>query len=67
MKRVIIEIEGMSCMGCAKNVEDSLNKLKGVKKVKVLLKDKKAVVEISKEVNFEDLKSKIKEVGYNPG
>ena len=66
MKKITIEIEGMSCMGCVRNVEESLKKLNGVKKVEVSLDDNKAIIETSEEVNSEDLKSKIKEAGYNP-
>ena len=66
MKKITIEIEGMSCMGCVRNVETSLKELNGVKKVEVSLEDKKAVLEVSEEVSLEDLKSKIEEAGYNP-
>ena len=66
MKKITIEIEGMSCMGCVRNVEKSLKELKGVEEVEVSLEDKKAVVEVSEDISSEDLKSKIKEAGYNP-
>lgn len=67
MKKVSIGIEGMSCNGCVNKVEESLKMLPGVKKVKVSLKDKNATLKIPEETSIDEVKSRIKDAGYNPG
>lgn len=59
-----IEIEGMSCMHCAKKVEDTLKVIKGVKQVNVNLEEKKATVVMKQEISNETLKSAVEELGY---
>ena len=59
-----MEIEGMSCMHCAKKVEDSLKALKGVKNVTVNLEEKKATVVMKQEIANETLKNVVEELGY---
>lgn len=58
-----IYIEGMQCNHCKMTVEKALGELEGVTKVEVSLEDKKAVIELQKEI--ED--GKIKEVIANAG
>jgi copper chaperone CopZ len=67
MKKIKIYVDGMSCGGCANGVVSSVKSLEGVKKVKVSLNDKDAVVKVSNDVRIEDIRSKIKEAGYKPG
>ena len=43
----VIKIEGMSCEHCAKKVSQNLLTIKGVKKVKVNLKEKEAIISSS--------------------
>lgn len=59
-----IKIEGMSCMHCAKKVENALKEIKGVKSVKVMLEEKKADVILKEDVDDKVLKDKIEELGY---
>lgn len=42
--KLIVKIEGMKCKHCAKKVEDSLNNLEGVNKVKVNLHSNEAII-----------------------
>ena len=60
----IIQIEGMSCMHCAKKVENTLKELKGVKNVTVNLEEKKATVVMKQEISEETLKNAVEELGY---
>lgn len=67
MKKVEVKIKGMSCGGCAKNVEESLLEIQGIKKILVSLSKNKAFAEVPEGVTKEYASHKIKEVGYNPG
>lgn len=59
-----IKIEGMSCMHCAKKVENGLKEIKEVKSVNVKLEEKNAEVILKQEVENDILKKKIEDLGY---
>ena len=61
MKKIIV-INNMKCEHCASKVEDSLNALEGVKKAKVNLAKKCAVV--NTDVSDEILKQAVTAAGY---
>lgn len=61
-KKIIIE--GLNCGHCVKKVRDALNEICGVKSVNVDLKDKNAVVELAHEVDNEQFKLAIDNIGY---
>ena len=65
-KKIIktINIEGLSCMHCAKKVENALKEVKGVKSVKVVLEEKKAEIVLKEDVDDRVLREKIEELGY---
>lgn len=65
MDKVVLHVDGMSCAHCASHVEEALKGVDGVKSAKVELEKKKAIVELSKEVDIEALKSAVKEAGYD--
>ena len=60
----MVKIEGMSCMHCAKKVENAIKEIKGVKSVKVSLEDKQAEIISKEEIDNETLKSTIEDLGY---
>lgn len=62
MKKTIT-IEGMMCEHCVKHVTDALNKLDGAD-AKVSLADKKASVEMNREISDETLKQAVEDAGY---
>jgi copper chaperone CopZ len=62
MKKVI-EIRGMSCSHCQAAVEKALNGIDGVD-AKVDLKKNRAIVDLSKEIDDETLKTAVEEGGY---
>lgn len=64
MKKVEINISGMSCGGCTKKVENALKNLKDVKHVSVSLKENKAFAEVSDNLTQAILKSSIDGTGY---
>ena len=64
MKQVI-NIQGMSCDHCVARVEEALNQLDGMKKVKVNLKKGQAVVKYDEQVlNEETLLSTVNDLGF---
>lgn len=58
-----IEIEGMQCDNCRKNVEDGLNALRQVN-AKVNLKKKEAVVKLGEKIPDTVLKEAVENRGY---
>jgi len=67
-KEYTIKIEGMKCMHCVKNVENTLSKIKGIKKVDVSLEENcaKIVAAVKDEANlFETIKTQIEEAGFS--
>lgn len=63
-KKIIVNIEGMSCNHCAKRVEDGLKALDNVKSVKVNLEKKNATITYKNEINTDEIKNVINELGY---
>ncbi|PAB58606.1 heavy metal translocating P-type ATPase [Anaeromicrobium sediminis] len=63
MKKEIL-IEGMSCGHCVGHVTKALKAVSGVTDVDVNLTEKKAVVQLSNEVQDEELKGAIEDAGY---
>lgn len=58
-----VKIEGMTCGGCKKRVEEGLSKLGGVNKVIVSLEDKEAHIEGSP--NVEAVKEMVEDLGFD--
>ncbi|MDQ6788730.1 MAG: mercuric transporter MerT family protein [Acidobacteriota bacterium] len=64
-KTVIIEVEGMTCDGCASHINETLKKLKGVISAEASYKNKNVkVVYNSGQITLEDIKKAINEIGY---
>ena len=61
-----ITIDGMMCDHCRRHVEKALSAIDGVTKVAVSLKDKNAVVTLSKDVDEKTLFDAVSEAGYTP-
>ncbi len=57
-------VEGMMCAHCQAHVKKALDGVEGVEGVEVSLEDKKAVVELAKDVSDEVLMDAVKEAGY---
>ncbi|MEX1301939.1 MAG: heavy metal translocating P-type ATPase [Desulfotignum sp.] len=62
--KTIINIDGMSCMHCAKSVTDRLNALEGISSTQVNLEQKQAVVESSQPVEKDLVTQTITDAGY---
>ncbi|MGC8965479.1 MAG: heavy metal translocating P-type ATPase [Caldimicrobium sp.] len=65
MEKVTLKVEGMTCVNCAKAIELSLNKLKGVRKVEVSFELGRVLVEFEEEfLSVEEIKMVIESFGY---
>lgn len=59
-----IRIEGMQCNHCKMTVEKALNSMGEVTRVEVSLENKKAVIELNKEIENDKIKNVILETGF---
>lgn len=58
-------IDGMSCTSCSMKIERVLKEMNGIKEVQISYSDAKAYVSFDKqEIDINDIKSKIEELGY---
>ncbi|GEM_PF-541201 len=65
LKTITINIEGMSCLGCANKISNSLKSLDGVKDCKVNIDESKATVKIEDgKVTNEQLVKAVVKAGY---
>lgn len=62
--KTIINIDGMSCMHCAKNVTDKLNSIDGISSTTVNLEEKNATVESSDPIDESLVTKTITDAGY---
>ncbi len=65
MKKTI-GIQGMSCAGCAKRLEDEIGKLKGIEKASVNFANESLYVEYNESLNDDDLIKNIEKLGFKP-
>ena len=64
MKKIKMTIEGMHCASCASNIERAVKKIKGVLSASVSVMTKKAIIEAEDNVNLEEIKKSIFNIGY---
>ncbi len=65
IKKRTIKVEGMTCEGCEKKINDTISNLKGVKQVKA---DKAGEVHLQYnllKIKLEDIEKQITKLGYN--
>lgn len=60
----IISIQGMSCAGCAKSLEDTVNKLIGIDKANVNFANETLYVQYNEKLNLDDLFNVIEKLGF---
>ena len=65
MQKIIVHIEGMMCVNCAKHVVESVKKVSGVKSVEASHENKQAVITAKDGVKIEDIKQAVTELGYS--
>ena len=67
MKKIKIEIGGMTCEHCVARVNKFVKNVNGVKDVKTSLKENKSYIETNDDVSIDSIKSAIEDAGYKPG
>lgn len=63
-KKMIIKINGMSCMHCANTVTTALENIDNIIKVKVDLKKKEAVITYQSDIDTNVIKDTINNLDY---
>ncbi len=63
-KKTVVTIEGMSCNHCKNKVEVALQTIENVNKVKADLKSKQAIISSKTEVDKDNIKNIVEELGY---
>lgn len=61
---VKLNISGMTCMACMKNVKQTIGGVSGVKESTVYLKEGRAEVKVADETKAESLCAAVKDAGY---
>lgn len=64
MKETIINVNGMVCEGCENRVQNAIKAIKGVKKVMANHKNGTVTVTAKENVLEEQMKEKIKDIGF---
>jgi Cu+-exporting ATPase len=64
MRKIILAIGGMDCASCAKIIEKTVSKAKGIKKVTVNFATEKAYVEFNEKIDINSIIEVIKDAGY---
>jgi copper chaperone CopZ len=59
-----VQVEGMSCAGCAQTVQEKLTNIPTVNKVTVDVENKMASIESEANVSIEDLKEALVDTPY---
>ena len=63
-EKTIIKIEGMKCQHCAAKVTNALENIEGVKKVKIDLDKKEAIIKSKEKLDINILKKAITDLDY---
>lgn len=63
-EKTIIKIEGMKCQHCAAKVINALENIEGVKKVKIDLDKKEAIIKSKEKLDINILKKAVTDLDY---
>lgn len=64
MKKVVLNIEGMTCSACSNGLEKYLNKQEGIKEASVNLVLATAMIEYEDKLTKKDLERFVEEAGF---
>lgn len=68
VNQVTLQVQGMTCGGCVKSVENSLSALSGVEKVKVQLETGNVDIEFNdSQIDIKQITDTIEDKGYTIG
>ena len=63
MKEINLKVKGMHCEGCENRIKNSLSTIEGIEEVIANHIDGTVLIKTNKEVNIEDIKEKIEDLG----
>ena len=66
MKKIKINVDGMTCEHCVTSLNKAVNKVKGVVKVDTSLAKKESLILAADDIKVEDIKKSIENAGYKP-
>ncbi len=64
MKKVTLNVSGITCQGCANSVKAAVSRVAGVRRVDVSVEQKQARVVLEEAGWVDDLVSAVREAGY---
>lgn len=65
MNQITLQLKGLTCPSCMQKIIETVNKLKGVEKIKILFNSSKARIIFNGEIITEtEIIHKITEIGY---
>lgn len=64
MKEIILDVEGMACGGCEKRIINTLSENANIKEVFASHKDKKVKIKAEKDININEIKTIITDLGF---
>lgn len=65
MKSVLLNVEGMSCGGCASKIQNNLKNNEAISDIKVSLEEKTVTIEGDDSLSNMGLKKEIEELGFS--
>ena len=64
MKEINLKVKGMHCEGCENRIKNSLSEIDGVDEVIANHVDGTVLIKTNKEVDLEEIKEKIEDLGF---
>ncbi|GBD03948.1 Lead, cadmium, zinc and mercury-transporting ATPase [bacterium HR19] len=64
-KKIILQVDGLSCPLCSFGLESKLKRKEGIKNVKIILSEGKVIVEASNDIDSNDLKKIVEDSGFS--
>ena len=64
MSELKINVKGMMCTGCENRIKNAIGESKGIKSVDANHKTGQVVINSDNEVNIEEIKSVIEDIGF---
>ena len=64
MKEIELKVEGMTCEGCEKRIQNVLMDINGVENAKASYTDKNVKITLNKDIDINILKEAIEDLGF---
>ena len=64
MKEIILKVEGMTCEGCERRIQNALMDIDGVENAKASHVDKNVKITLNKDVDINTLKEAIEDLDF---